>query len=184
MTVTGDEFEIFLLTNSLEVQNLGTEPTFEVVRNGVTFSSCIDVTLTRHMQVRNWSVSQLFNGSDHHTIHFDLDVESSSPKLVHFWKETDWVKFTELLKDGWDLPATMTRKKLDKQLAYVYRRIDSALDKSSPLALVLRLMSGSPTSFVNSRVRSGTFTGFTLGTKLMLPRTTIILSAEVHFLHT
>ena len=40
----GEEFEIFLLQNGLEVQNRGTQPTFEVVRNGVTFASCIDVT--------------------------------------------------------------------------------------------------------------------------------------------
>ena len=129
----GEEFELFLLTHGLDVQNRGTQPTFEIVRNGTVFSSCIDVTLTRDIEVRDWMVSQKFNGSDHHTIHFDLKISSEGGKLVRHWKETDWTTFTELLKGRWDLPDTMTPKKLDKQVQYLYSRINSALDVTSPM---------------------------------------------------
>ena len=49
----GEEFELFLLQNGLDVQNRGTQPTFEVVRAGVRLASCIDVTLTKRLDVQN-----------------------------------------------------------------------------------------------------------------------------------
>ena len=41
--------------------------------------------------------------------------------------------FSNLMKDGWDLPDTMTPKKLDKQVDYFYKRATDALDMASPL---------------------------------------------------
>ena len=64
----GEELEVFLLQHGIEVQNRGTQPTFEVIRNGVTYASCIDATFTRFVTVSDWMVSQKFNGSDHHTL--------------------------------------------------------------------------------------------------------------------
>ena len=132
----GEALELFLLTHSLEIQNIGTQPTFEVIRNGITYASCIDITITKDIDVYNWMVSQKFNGSDHHTIHFDLRVGSESSPMIRYWKETDWVLFGSMLEGGWDPPATMTIKKLDKQVKYLYSRINSALDISSPLCPV------------------------------------------------
>ena len=65
--------------------------------------------------------------------HFNLDMDTCGREWTRHWKDVDWPIFSNLMGEGWDIPDTMTPKKLDKQVKYLYTRIDTALNLAAPL---------------------------------------------------
>ena len=68
----GMDFEELIFRHGLRVENIGQTPTFQTS----LCNSCIDVTLTRdsHAAVSTWRVDTRFNGSDHNTVLYDLQL--------------------------------------------------------------------------------------------------------------
>ena len=134
----GQHLEEFILRHSLHVVNSGWVPTFQTVRA----SSIIDVTMVRGATVRNWEVSQDYNASDHNSIYFSVVADTQPAKEFRPWHSTDWVTFTRALDGGYNIPETMTIKKLDKMVGYMYSRLNDALDEACPQVLVLPKLTG------------------------------------------
>ena len=87
----GEVLEEFILEHGLLVENRGTEPMFATQRLGRHIATCIDVTLSRGLgdKVRDWRVVPDFNGSDHHSIRFQVELGvSGSEELVRNWKKS------------------------------------------------------------------------------------------------
>ena len=78
----GQELDEFLIEHSFTIENIGKEPTYEVVRGNKHIQTCIDATLTRDNPgtINAWTVEREFNGSDHNTITFELQL---SPCLLY-----------------------------------------------------------------------------------------------------
>ena len=96
----GRDFEEFVIENALEIENIGTIPTFETIRAGKKMATCIDVTMTRDMddKICNWRVDQAYNGSDHNTITFGIRTEKQEETKSRNWDKGDWPAFTHKLK--------------------------------------------------------------------------------------
>ena len=126
----GRQLEQFILEHGLWVENRGITPTFQTLQA----ESFIDVTLTKDIRVLNWRVSSSYNASDHNTILFSLDhVLSVPPRDIRPWKQADWPKFTQQMRQpGYTIPDRITPKKLDKMVSYFYHRVEEALDLSCP----------------------------------------------------
>ncbi|CAK1582422.1 unnamed protein product [Parnassius mnemosyne] len=100
-----DEMEFHIL-------NRGTEPTFDTIRGGKRFSSCVDITTCSTNllgRIDNWRLSDEVTSSDHRAILFDINLERSittdikrttrkfntrkanwsefHKKLTHIWQE-------------------------------------------------------------------------------------------------
>ena len=71
----GEEFEAFIIRHGLFVENVGISPTFETFRGGRWLSSKIDVTLTRNLRVVDWLIDRSYNGSDHNSVRFKIDLD-------------------------------------------------------------------------------------------------------------
>ena len=99
----------------------------------------IDVTLSRGLDeiIANWSVNTDFNGSDHNTIEFNLDLSTvPESEEVRLWDSTDWLYFKTELKKNEKLlyvPMTLDKKKTEKMLDKLYLALNRALDRASPL---------------------------------------------------
>jgi hypothetical protein len=78
----GEKMEEFIAKHGLRVCNIGTIPTFSATRGNKWATSVIDVTLTSNMDQKliDWQVLTQFNGSDHRTIHFKIQQETSTDK--------------------------------------------------------------------------------------------------------
>ena len=71
----GDDLEDCIAQLQLNVENIGMTPTFQAVRAGKLYSSCIDATLTWDQpDIQGWRVLPGFNGSDHKSIVWQLNT--------------------------------------------------------------------------------------------------------------
>ena len=71
MNKMGDVLEEFILTNDINIHNIGFVPTF---RNSRDFTSCVDLTLSYKIPftIQNWRVhDHVMNFTDHNTITFE-----------------------------------------------------------------------------------------------------------------
>ena len=59
----GLDFEEIVIEHGLHIENLGTEPTYEVVRGNKLIQTCIDVTLSKNIEdnITNWEVRREYN---------------------------------------------------------------------------------------------------------------------------
>ena len=130
----GRHLEDFILRNNLQVENRGNIPTFQSLRA----QSVIDVTLTSGVNVWNWHVDESFNGSDHNSIFFDIELDLVAPREIRPWDKADWRKFTDSLDKVRDIPRRITCKKVDKMVDKLYKDIDIALDSACPKFKVTR----------------------------------------------
>ena len=132
----GDRFEEFVITNGLMVENVGNTPTFQAWRQNCLVATYIDVTLSRGLDgwITRWSVDQSFNGSDHNTITFDLELYPAlEENKIRIWDLTDWLTFrSELKKNLLFYPKDLNEMKLEKMLQKFYKTVNMALDKASP----------------------------------------------------
>ena len=124
----GSNLEDFILMHGLDIANRGHIPTFQTFRA----QSVIDVTLTKTIFVRDWHVDAEYNASDHNTIVFHIEADLVLPRDIRRWEKAKWPKFTAALDTSYIFPERMTKKKLDKELARLYRDLDAALDKACP----------------------------------------------------
>ena len=64
-----------------------------------TANSVIDITLSDKLavSVRNWTVKEGENFSDHNDINFDLETELISIEKTREWHKADWELFTDTL---------------------------------------------------------------------------------------
>jgi len=127
----GTKMEEFIVNNNLVIENKINKPTFQSTRA----ESYIDVTLSRDLatQVDAWIVNDDYNGSDHNTIEFNLNTEKEIIPEHRNWDKADWDLFKkELQATQLEYPQTISDKKLDKQVAKLYRVLNKALDKACP----------------------------------------------------
>ena len=83
----GEIFEDFVLQNSLRIENLGDDPTFEIKRGNTWARSHIDVTITwdLHFDLQNWRVDRSYNASDHNTIRFEAIANVVQKTKIRPW---------------------------------------------------------------------------------------------------
>ena len=129
----GLELEGLIFQHDLTIENIGQEPTFSNA-NG---QSCIDVTLTRDLPVGgidNWRVRLQYNGSDHRTIRYSIQLGFEYIEPTRPWAKADWEVFKKALrKEDIYIPTTMTQKKFDKLVDKMNDAINTALNKACPL---------------------------------------------------
>ena len=116
----------------LLVHNKGRVPTYESKLG----KSIIDVTLSKNLkwEVTNWRVLRSYNGTDHNSIHFNLERVMITIPEHRQYNKADWKIFTDKLKDfGTTIPSEITECKLDKLVAKLNYGIKAALDKACPL---------------------------------------------------
>ena len=131
----GNAVEDFILQYGLNIENVGTTPTFEIRRGNKLVQTHIDVTLSRGLLngVKNWRVSRDYNASDHNTILFEIDCQKPEPELIRPWSKADWVTFAKELKlADYRIPKDISMKKLDKLVTRTYAVLEAALDKACP----------------------------------------------------
>ena len=127
----GDILDEFIASKDLQIENLGHQPTFQTQRA----RSCIDVTFSKRTGgwIKDWRVDKDFNGSDHHTILFNLGTGFESVPTHRPWDKANWALFrSELEGASFYFPDSMTDKKIDRLCSKVYSVIGRALDKSCP----------------------------------------------------
>ena len=131
----GLDLEELLIEQGLMVKNIGTVPTFETFRGDNHIQTCIDITLSRAMdgKIKNWRVDQEYNGSDHNTILFTLDISPPRSKAVRNWNSCVWSQLTaEMSLCNFYEPELVTEKKLDRCIYQLYLKLNRALDKICP----------------------------------------------------
>ena len=136
MNARGEELEDFIVNEGLNVENIGQEPTYRVVRGERHIGTCIDVTLTFGLPdaISGWHTDQSFNGSDHATIIFDLEFPKPVCSKSRKWDKGDWKNFKHLMESqNFYFPAKITNKKLDKMVSSLYKAINNSLEVSCPL---------------------------------------------------
>ena len=127
----GEDLEEFIFRHALHVANVGNTPTFQTSRA----RSIIDVTLVKGATLEGWQVSTEYNGSDHHSIYFSIVLDMTYPKDFRPWHSADWELFRDKLKGNYNIPKTVSIKKLDKLVSYLYSRLNDAIDAACPTVL-------------------------------------------------
>ena len=128
----GEDFEAFIVRNELFVENVGISPTFETFRGDSWRSSLVDVTLTKGVRVVDWLVDRSYNGSDHNSINFKIDVDPIPLKEVRPWSKAKWKAFHDILDREYEIPDVVSIRKLDKMVEFLYSSINTALDIACP----------------------------------------------------
>ena len=118
----------FLIEHSFTIENIGKEPTYEVVRGNKHIQTCIDATLTRDNPgtINAWTVEREFNGSDHNTITFELHLSPKETAAERNWNKGEGSELTRLLKcESFYEPTMLTEKKLDRCLYQAYKKLQN-----------------------------------------------------------
>lgn len=95
----GQKLLDFIVLNSLNVQNVGSEPTFFNVNR----REVIDLTLSSRIisnKIRNWRVLDEPSGSDHRYIQFTLTSICSKTVDFRNRKKTNWEVFNRILSNN------------------------------------------------------------------------------------
>ena len=131
----GDAFELFIMTNSLSVMNVGAKPTFCTSRG----ASIIDVTLASDNLVsllEGWNVSGEDFCSDHRLIAFQLNIAPPALAPVKNYQRTDWSQTTMSLQykcSVWKAPRRWSEQILDAEAASFATLITSTVDANTPI---------------------------------------------------
>ena len=132
----GVDFEEFIEQHTLTIENKGNTPTFHSFRRGRHNDTHIDVTLTKDfIPLQNWRVHDTtYNGSDHHTITWDIPTSLPTPPMIRPWAKADWKLFTQIIADyDFHIPDNFTTFKTDKLLKRWYKVVQGALNEACPL---------------------------------------------------
>ena len=132
----GEEFEDFIIQNNLLLENRGNKPTFHAFQRGTSSNTHIDFTLSKCLvPLLNWRVHDTeFNGSDHHTLTWEVPVSPSPPPKIRPWLKAKWNVFHDIIKDyDFHIPESFNSLKLDKFLDRWYKVIHGALDMACPM---------------------------------------------------
>ena len=131
----GADFEEFIIQNNLLVENKGRKPTYHAFRHGENIDTHIDFTLSKGLvPLKNWRVHDMeFNGSDHHTITWNIPLQIPPPPLIRPWLKAKWDVFhDQIAAYDFHTPENFTTIKTDKFLARWYKVIYAALDEACP----------------------------------------------------
>ena len=128
----GEDFETFIVQFNLFVENIGISPTFETFRGNRWMYSNVDVTLSRGLRVVDWEVDRNYNGSDHNTIRYKIELDSLPLKEFRPWAKARWSIFTSTLNKEYKIPDVVNLKKIDRMVDYLYKSINEALDLACP----------------------------------------------------
>ncbi|CAK1588833.1 unnamed protein product [Parnassius mnemosyne] len=137
-----DELELHIL-------NEGTEPTFDTIRGGKRFSSCVDITTCSTSllgRVENWRLSEEITSSDHRAILFDINLEKSvgidieRKTRKYNTKKANWSEFREKLLQIWsnkqinkiEIDKIEMREELEIKIAEVTKTITELCDNTLP----------------------------------------------------
>ena len=132
----GEDFEEFILRNNFLLENRGSKATYHAFQRGESTNTHIDFTLSKRMiPLHNWRVHDRdFNGSDHHTITWEIPVAPPRPKKIRPWLKAKWPVFTEYIQNyDFHLPTNFTAFKVDRLLDRWYEVVNSALDEACPM---------------------------------------------------
>ena len=113
MNKRGLDLEELIIESGLDVENLGTEPTYETIRGNKLIQTCIDSTLSRNTEgkITNWEINREYNGSDHNTITFKLNYTQEATKTERNWDKGEWTFLKPLLeKEDYYKPFLVTEK--------------------------------------------------------------------------
>ena len=93
------------------------------------------MTLARELpSLVDWKVDKSFNGSDHSTITFSFQNNEPAESFSRNYKKAEWDKFTDYLKGAkYYYPSRINRKKIDKMITCLNKRINDALNLACPL---------------------------------------------------
>ncbi len=134
--IRGEFLEDYILTNDLNLENIGKDPTFRA--RGT--ETCIDITLTSGFDgVSAWSVSKVATFSDHNLIQFQIPFGEKEKMVIRDVRAADWTKFRTILDgklDGRREPRFITRGWLDHAVDTFGVDIEAALDLSCPSRVV------------------------------------------------
>ena len=150
----GLDFEELVIENGLHIENLGTEPTYEVVRGDKLIQTCIDATLSKNIDdnITDWEVRREYNGSDHNTITFTLRFTQEPIKAERNWNKGEWTLLKPLLdQEEYYEPKIVTEKKLDQCVYQMYKKLNRALDQVCPKKKRRTRIKGNP--WYNKRLR-------------------------------
>ncbi|KAL5249855.1 hypothetical protein ACHWQZ_G015799 [Mnemiopsis leidyi] len=129
----GRELLDFLSSLGLNWANKGSTPTFLNTRG---HNSIIDLTITNPTGdelISNWHVSDLFSNSDHRYIMFDITTgHKKEPKQIRLVRNTDWVKFNEILKNDPNLNNTTitNTNDIDQKVEYINQALNKAFEEA------------------------------------------------------
>ena len=87
------------------------------------------------LSVKNWQISQEYNGSDHNSIEFELDKEKIIVEEQYQYHKADWNLFAnELRNDNIKIPNEITERRLEKCLddAVEEKEVESIMRHQQP----------------------------------------------------
>ncbi|CAK1591431.1 unnamed protein product [Parnassius mnemosyne] len=137
-----DEMEFHII-------NRGTEPTFDTIRGGKRFSSCVDITTCSTSllgRVDSWRLSEEVTSSDHRAILFDINLEKSISIDIKRTtrkfntKKANWREFHEKLTQIWQdkqinniqVDKIYTKEDLEKKIGELTESIVEVCQNSMP----------------------------------------------------
>ncbi|KPJ08991.1 Retrovirus-related Pol polyprotein from type-1 retrotransposable element R1 [Papilio machaon] len=103
----------------LHILNQGSEPTFDTVRGGKRYSSCIDITACTTPllgRVTNWRTDDGVSSSDHRAILFDINLQKSVGMDIrcstrkYNTRKANWGEFRSKLAPKWREKGLTTEK--------------------------------------------------------------------------
>ena len=114
----------------MHIENNSHIPTYES-RGAAT---CIDITLTARLglSVQSWEVNRDFNGSDHNSIEFNLNIDKVIIEPQWIWSQADWELFSSEVKNNLITQSkyVITQRECDNMVNALYNTISKALKKS------------------------------------------------------
>ena len=122
----GESIFNFILCSSLDVLNIGKEPTF-VVSNR---REVLDITLvsTKHFNmIREWKVSNDCSFSDHMYIDFNLEVHLPGANPILNRRKTNWIEQHDILSQLLPNPPTIcTSRDIESSVELINNAFDRA----------------------------------------------------------
>ena len=117
----------------LLLRNTGKEYTYDCQLG----KSVIDLTLSCNLGagLLDWRVKRSLNFSDHNTITFSIAAEVIELLATRPWAKADWDQFErELDEQIWDIPDTLTEKKINILVDRLTQTLTDALNNACPLS--------------------------------------------------
>lgn len=133
----------------MHILNRGSEPTFDTIRGGKRFSSCVDVTVCSTNlfgHVDSWRVIEGMTSSDHNAILINLNLEKSKgmdqqkTTRIYNTKKANWSEFRKKLTQIWtdrkfnriNIDKINDTNELDETVKLLTETIKQASDWSIP----------------------------------------------------
>ncbi|XP_026331400.1 uncharacterized protein LOC113238780 [Hyposmocoma kahamanoa] len=122
MNPRGEALAYALDELGLQILNEGTKPTFDVIRGGKRFTSCVDLTACSTEilgSVSNWRLDTEMTSSDHNAILFEFNLEKSigidikRTTRIYNTKKANWREFHEKLTQVWK-DENINKEEIDK----------------------------------------------------------------------